>query len=94
MEKIVKRDGDLALLDFDGDQDRNASDRLYCLAYFDRRGGQHELTIVWKRGKYIRSRSIGNGDASKNGYGKNEHIVSYANLMSYAMDLLGSKISQ
>lgn len=58
MEELM-RDGDLALKDFDGnDLDPITNDRLYCIVYVDADGSEHELMLLWRRGKTLRSRSL------------------------------------
>ena len=84
----IQRDGNLALLDFDEtDKDDETRDRLYCIAYVDPEEEEedHPLMLIWRRGKAIRSRSIGYHPE----YGKGiTDVMAFARLMAEAGELL------
>lgn len=83
--EIVRRDGDLVLLDCDCDPDPIMTDRLYCIAFISE-GDRYLLTFVWRRGDAVRTLSAGTPPPTYQYTNKN--AASFARLLSAAQDLL------
>ena len=85
----IMRDGDFVLCDYDcADGDADKAKHLYCIAYI-KGEEEHEVMLIWKRGRVIRSRSIGSSLAAYRCNAAN--VVSFSRLLSAAQDLLDGK---